>query len=542
MLNRFTIKSRMLITVILTVIFVVTSIFFTYRSFYNTQNNIETLTTQGLLFSSEVQNIEIDLGNLRRYEKDSIINLSDKNELEKYKGKWFASYKNVTDHMNNAQKIALPANKKLIQEMQLTLEEYKRGMNGLYKSIDDGYITDSSTANRSLGTVKGYVHALEGNTTAIVKDAKESATVLVTQTKSEIQNTIVMLLIFSGSALIILIGLTLVIIRTITKPLNHLQDITHRMSHQKEISLPIPSYGKNEINRLADSFKTLLKDIAQFLNRSEEDAKGLVTLGHELSQQTEIMAQAGEQQKQSAETTAELVQQVTEELKHIHIAMENVQSFSAQSAKSAQNGMEVAVVTRHHMHDVNKALEDVTGMIEALNKSANHIGGVVNVIHEIADQTNLLALNAAIEAARAGEAGRGFAVVADEVRKLSERTSKATLEINAMISDVQKYTKNVVQAVEISAERVHSGVRSADQMEVSLTELKEQAQETADKIQEMVDTIEQQYQSNGTITVQMESIVSLNNQTHDAIRMLQQLSSHLHDTAQITLANIQEYH
>lgn len=542
MLNRLTIKLRMLITVVLTVVFVIFSILLTYQSFKLTRENIQTLTEQGLYFSSEVQNIEIDLGNLRRYEKDSIINIADKGELAKYKDKWMGAYKNVNMHMDNAQKIATPKNKKVIQEMQLTLEEYKRGMMGLYKSIDDGYITDPNTANRSLGTVKGYVHALEGNTNDIVTNAKKEAGALVNQTNAETHTMMIMLASLSGIALLILVILTWVIIQSITKPLNHLQTMTHRMATQKEISADIPWYGKNEINSLADSFRTLLKDIRYFLKRNEDDAQSLVVLSQELAQQTVVMVDAGHQQKNSAETTASLVQDVTEELKKIHGDMENIKSFSDESAMSAQKGMLVAVETKQHMHDVHDALRNVNALITSLNQSATQIGGVVNVIHDIAKQTNLLALNAAIEAARAGEQGRGFAVVADEVRKLSERTSKATVEINTMIEDVQKYTKDVVKAVDVSADRIENGVTSADVMEHNLITLRQQAEEMAHKITDMVLVIERQYQANENITGQMEMIVALNEQTNTVIYQLQNLSSSLHNTAQMTLGNIQEYH
>lgn len=135
---------------------------------------------------------------------------------------------------------------------------------------------------------------------------------------------------------------------------------------------------------------------------------------------------------------------------------------SASSAyKVAKDGSQVIHETITSMHKVSDSVDEATRMVGALGESSNHIGDVILVIKEIADQTNLLALNAAIEAARAGEQGRGFAVVADEVRKLAERTTHATGEINQMIDKIQKEIGNTINCISSGKEAASTGKEKA---------------------------------------------------------------------------------
>lgn len=131
-------------------------------------------------------------------------------------------------------------------------------------------------------------------------------------------------------------------------------------------------------------------------------------------------------------------------------------NLAAESANAALTSKEAAQILSNKLRNLSQNSDQTTHIVENLNKSTEKIGGIVNLIKEIANQTNLLALNAAIEAARAGEQGRGFAVVADEVRKLAERTTKATCEISALVSAVQDETQNAKSQIEQLAQQSHT--------------------------------------------------------------------------------------
>jgi methyl-accepting chemotaxis protein len=151
--------------------------------------------------------------------------------------------------------------------------------------------------------------------------------------------------------------------------------------------------------------------------------------------------------------------------------------------------------------------------VKALGKSSDQIGEIIGVIDDIADQTNLLALNAAIEAARAGEQGRGFAVVADEVRKLAERTTKATKEIAGMIKQIQGETTGAVSAMEEGTKEVEQGKELAEKAGVSLKEIVEVSQRVTDMVAQIAAASEEQSSASEQISKNVEAISAVTGET-----------------------------
>jgi methyl-accepting chemotaxis protein len=174
--------------------------------------------------------------------------------------------------------------------------------------------------------------------------------------------------------------------------------------------------------------------------------------------------------------------------------------------------------------------------VKELGKSSNEIGVIINVINDIADQTNLLALNAAIEAARAGEQGRGFAVVADEVRKLAERTTKATKEIADMIVKIQKDTADAVAAMAEGTNRADEGIKLADKAGSSLTMIVENSQKVTDMVTQIAVASEQQSSASEQISKNVEGISAV---TGESAQATQQIARAAEDLNRLT-ENLQQ--
>ena len=188
------------------------------------------------------------------------------------------------------------------------------------------------------------------------------------------------------------------------------------------------------------------------------------------------------------------------------------------------------------MERISEVVRKSAETVQELGNSSNQIGEIIQVIDDIADQTNLLALNAAIEAARAGEQGRGFAVVADEVRKLAERTTKATKEIAAMIKKIQKDTVGAVESMQQGTEEVQKGKELARKAGTSLNEIITGAQKVVDIITQVAAASEEQSSTSEQISKSIESISSVTQQSAGGV---QQIAHAAEDLNRLTV-NLQE--
>jgi methyl-accepting chemotaxis protein len=206
-------------------------------------------------------------------------------------------------------------------------------------------------------------------------------------------------------------------------------------------------------------------------------------------------------------------------------------SIAASSSKNAgiiaQEGGRVVAETIEGMGRISIVVLKSAATVHALGKSSDQIGEIIQVIDDIADQTNLLALNAAIEAARAGEQGRGFAVVADEVRKLAERTSKATKEIALMIKQIQNDTNEAVLSMEEGTKEVERGKELADQAGEALREIIEGSEKVVDVITQVAAASEEQSSAAELISRSIEAISNVTSESATGISEIAKTSENL---------------
>jgi methyl-accepting chemotaxis protein len=244
------------------------------------------------------------------------------------------------------------------------------------------------------------------------------------------------------------------------------------------------------------------------------------------------MAAGSHEQSSQAQEIAVSVEEMT---KTIYENTKNA-SAAAESAKvsgsKAVDGGKIVEETISGMNQIVNAVNQSSETIQQLGKSSAQIGEIIAVIDDIADQTNLLALNAAIEAARAGEQGRGFAVVADEVRKLAERTTKATKEIADMIKQIQHDTESAVESIQLGSREVEKGKLLANNAGKALKEIIENANNASDIITQVAAASEQQSAAAEQISKNIESISQVTKETASGI---QQIAKAADDLSKLTL-------
>jgi len=273
-----------------------------------------------------------------------------------------------------------------------------------------------------------------------------------------------------------------------------------------------PEREDDEIGKLLLGFNRSVENIRGMMLQVKEAVEATTISSDEITASAEeLAAGAQEQSSQTSEVASaveEMATTIIQTTRNASVAADNAKN----SGKSAKEGGEVVNSTVAGMIQINKVVERAAETIRKLGKGSDQIGEIIQVIEEIADQTNLLALNAAIEAARAGEQGRGFAVVADEVRKLAERTTKATKEISTMIKQIQVDTKDAVASIEVGTVEVDKGKTLALKAGRQLENIILSSEKVVDEITMVATASEEQSSAAEEISKSIEGINSVTQQ------------------------------
>jgi methyl-accepting chemotaxis protein len=236
----------------------------------------------------------------------------------------------------------------------------------------------------------------------------------------------------------------------------------------------------------------------------QTDAGQMAAGAEEAAAQSITVATAGEEMSATAGDIARNCHLAAESAKRAHTAADN-------GSRVVENSIVV-------MHRIADRVQMSAKTVEELGKRSDQIGSIIGTIEDIADQTNLLALNAAIEAARAGEQGRGFAVVADEVRALAERTARATKEIDKMIKTIQQETKSAVSVMEEGVAEVEQGMQEASRSGEALRMIQEEINMVNQQVQQIATAAEEQTATTSEISCNIHQITDVVNSTADSAR------------------------
>ncbi|HEY1264309.1 MAG TPA: methyl-accepting chemotaxis protein [Terriglobales bacterium] len=256
------------------------------------------------------------------------------------------------------------------------------------------------------------------------------------------------------------------------------------------------------LNKMKNSLREIIQSIAG-------TAEHVASASEEISSSASLQAQGAETQKDQAAQIATAMQEMSSTVLQVSENSNKAAEASRKAAETARHGGAIVDDTLTKMRTIAESVSSTAKKMEELGKSSDQIGRIAGVIDDIADQTNLLALNAAIEAARAGEQGRGFAVVADEVRKLAERTTTATKEIAQMIKNIQDETKVAVTAMEGGTKQVEEGVISTGQAGDALKEIIHMSDQVGEMITHIATAATEQSSASEEINNNMEQIAKL---------------------------------
>ncbi len=266
--------------------------------------------------------------------------------------------------------------------------------------------------------------------------------------------------------------------------------------------------SKDEVGQLATSMNHFLVYLNGILKQASQSSDEVASTSTQIALRVQEMAEGMDNQTRQANAVRSSVEQMSQAISEVASSSVRAAQTASESGRLAQDGGKVVSATIEGMDAISRAVSAGTASVTELGRRSEQIGQIAEVISDIADQTNLLALNAAIEAARAGEHGRGFAVVADEVRKLADRTAQATDEITRSIQEIQQETQRAVEQMESGNSRVKKEADQAVRAGQSLERIVTSAQEVADVIQSIAAATEEQSAAAEQVCNNVDMIVS----------------------------------
>jgi methyl-accepting chemotaxis protein len=270
----------------------------------------------------------------------------------------------------------------------------------------------------------------------------------------------------------------------------------------------LPPASRDEVGELITSVSNMQESLRSAMNETLQGAARVLEASTALNGAVAQIDAAASVQSSAASAIAANVEELTVSINHVADSTGEAARLVAVSDRQAGEGCEAIGRLVGQIGQVAEVVENAAQQIGQLKDDSEKISRIVAVIREIADQTNLLALNAAIEAARAGEQGRGFAVVADEVRKLAERTAHSTVEISNMVSAIQQSTTQVVSGIGRGVELVEGSVSLATQVGSAIGELREMAQNVSGIVVDLDTSLREQATASNDVAVKIEQIAT----------------------------------
>lgn len=342
------------------------------------------------------------------------------------------------------------------------------------------------------------------------------------------RNFIVLVLLI---ALVVAVAISYLFTNSITHPLEKAVGVANALS-EGDLTIKIGVDRKDEAGRLLYAMQNMVDGLRGMTGKINSNSGTIASSSEELSVTVEQITRTVNEQSNKANQVATASTEMSQTVIDIAKNASRIADSSNETLQIAHDGEGIVTRTVDEVQEISRTVSESSQLITSLGERSKQIGEIISVIKDIADQTNLLALNAAIEAARAGEQGRGFAVVADEVRKLAERTSKATTEISGMIQGIQGETDQAVSAMESSLKRVEEGARLSTQAGDALHRIVESVNDLQSMVQQIASATEEMSTVSESISSDIEVIASVSQETSASATQIKQASL---DLAKVSL-------
>ncbi|VAW37470.1 Methyl-accepting chemotaxis protein I (serine chemoreceptor protein) [hydrothermal vent metagenome] len=347
-----------------------------------------------------------------------------------------------------------------------------------------------------------------------------------------ISNMMKVLGVFVVLAFCVAFGAIILITRSIIRPINAVVEFAGTMAAKDLSSADLNMKSSDEIGALAQALDTMKRNLNEIIGQIRKSSDHVAASTSLLSTTSTQIVNGIDRQSNQTNQVATAMEEMSATVIEVAKNSQGASEASDDTQQIAVQGGDVVKRAVDGMMTVADTVRQSATTVEALGKSSDEIGAIISVINDIADQTNLLALNAAIEAARAGEQGRGFAVVADEVRKLAEKTTKATKEIADMIKTIQGDTKGAMGSMHEGTKQVEEGVQLASEAGESLQQIVSSVDRVTDMVRQIATAAEEQSATSEEITSNITGIAGIAEENSDGVKEVSSAADELNRIAE----------
>ena len=443
-----------------------------------------------------------------------------------------ASQQTFATTLDDYEKIAASSGQKNLDLLAADRKAYEDFVKFLTPVLEKSRNSEVGNAKELFNEGKPIITKLNESLVAHAAYSKELASEQSQSAAATFAGGNTLLMVSSVLGMLFLGGLSFVLNRSISRGLASMEQTVARVEAELDLTARVPVRRDDEIgkmgvalNRLLDRLQANLKTVAQMAGHLSQSADNL-------SEASRQVADSSEAQSSAASSMAAGVEELTVSINHVGDRATHTRERVAYAGKLATEGEGVVVKTVEDIDAIALSVSSSAELINRLETQSREIASVVNVIKEVAEQTNLLALNAAIEAARAGEQGRGFAVVADEVRKLAERTGNSTREITDTISVMRDGAQAASSAMMNAVEQVTASVSRASGACDMIRKIGEGSREAVGMVSEITDAIHEQSASSTSVAQSVERIAQMAEQSTAAAQGSADTAQQLNTLAQ----------
>jgi methyl-accepting chemotaxis protein len=406
--------------------------------------------------------------------------------------------------------------KALLKELQDARNAYvNEGLLPGVQAVKEGRFVDAGALLSTKSNPLLDAALLKGNAMAERQD--KAAKLAYETAMAEARNSELVLL--AGTLVMLLVGggLGYSVIFSVTKSTGELSNAMTRMGQDGDLSRRIAVHGNDELAKAANAFNGLIDSFANIIRQVSSGASQVSNATVNLSSSAMQISRGSQAQSEAAASTAAAVEEITVSISSVANNTEEVRKLSEKSLRQTQQGNQNVTDMIGEIERVQEAVQQIAGSVKEFVDSTRAIAGMTQQVKDIADQTNLLALNAAIEAARAGEQGRGFAVVADEVRKLAEKSAQSANEIDRVTNALNQKSTQVEATLQTGLRSLQTTQEQVERVAVVLTEAGESVAQSTHGVSDIASSVGEQSQASNAIARNVEKIAQMSEENHAAV-------------------------